>query len=113
MKINLGDKVVTIEEVKAKLEEKFPDYGFSMRGKKVLVVKKSGTVGAQVMIFRKRLNINGNFPSMGGQMLFMICILLLGILIPLIIYFAAFHSKFKKFEKELSAALQEDYLEVV
>ena len=113
MRINLADESITIDEVKQKLEQKFPDYQFSMRGKKVLVVKKSSTVGAQVMIFRKRLNINGNFPSMGGQMLFMASIVLLGVLIPIIIYFAAFHKKFKDFEKELHAAVLEEYQEVV
>ncbi|MCH2235208.1 MAG: hypothetical protein MK078_13240 [Crocinitomicaceae bacterium] len=112
MRINLGDDTITIEEIREKLESKFPDYEFSMRGKKVLVVKKSKTVGAQVMIFRKRLNINGNFPSMGAQMLFMVSIILLGVLIPIIIYFAAFHKKFKAFEKELNDAIMEEYQEV-
>jgi hypothetical protein len=80
-----------------------------MRGKQFLVARKSSTIGANIVIRKNKLNILGNFPTVGGSMLFMLTLILLGILIPLIIYFAAFHGKMKSLEKEIGGYLKEEY----
>jgi hypothetical protein len=109
MKFNITPNSVEYAEIEEKLKAKFPDYEYSMRGKQYLVCKKSGTIGANVVIRKNKVMVAGNFPSMGGQMLFILCVVLLGFLIPLIVYFAAFHSKMKALEKEIGAYLQEEY----
>jgi len=110
MKIDLSpNHGIEYDSLTTKLQEKFPDYEFKMRGKQFLVCTKTKSCGANIVIRKKRLLINGNFPTMGGQMLFVLTILLLGFLIPLIIYFAVYHTKFKALEKEIGAFLQEEY----
>ena len=109
MKINITPNSVNYTEIEEKLKAKFPDYTYSMRGKQFLVCKKNGTTGVNVVIRKKYMMVAGNFPSVGGQMLFMLCVVLLGFLIPLIIYFAAFHSKMKAMEKEIGAYLEGEY----
>ena len=110
MKVELGpDHAVEYDSLTAKLQEKFPDYQFAMRGKQFLVCTKTSSCGANIVIRKKRILVNGNFPTMAGQMIFVVCILLLGVLIPLIVYFAAYHGKMKALEREISAFLEEEY----
>ena len=109
MRFNITPNSVTYDELQTKLSAKFPDYTFKMRGKQFLVATKSSTVGANIVIRKGKMNVVGNFPTVGGTMIFMLCVVLLGFLIPLIIYFAAFHTKMKALEKEIGVYLQEEY----
>lgn len=109
MRFDITPNSVTYDELQTKLAAKFPEYSFKMRGKQFLVATKSSTVGANIVIRKNKLNVVGNFPTVGGTMIFMLCVVLLGFLIPLIIYFAAFHTKMKALEKEIGAYLQEEY----
>lgn len=109
MKINTTNPGISYPEVQLKLESKFPNYTFKMRGRQMLIGSQSSTVGANIIIRKNKIIVAGNFPTLGGTMLFAVSLVLLGILIPLIIYFAAFHSNLKKFEKEIGEYLQEEY----
>ncbi len=109
MRFDITPNTVTYEELQTKLASKFPEYTFKMRGKQFLVARKNNIAGANIIIRKGKMNVVGNFPTMGGQMVFMLCVVLLGFLIPLIIYFAAFHTKMKALEKEIGAYLQEEY----
>lgn len=80
-----------------------------MRGKQFLVASKSNTIGSNIVLRKNKMHVAGNFPTVGGSMIFVLSLFLLGILIPLIVYFAAFHSKMKTLEKEIGAYLQEEY----
>ena len=110
MKIDRTPYSVNNEELRLALEKNFSDYKVFMRNKNIIVVQKSGTIGTTILVGKKALIINGNFPSMGGSILFALCCVLLGFLIPLIIYFAAFHSKMKAVEKEVAAFINEKWL---
>jgi len=107
MKIDIQPGAITFEDLQAKLEQKFPNYEFKVRSKNFLVAAKSKSIGTNILLRKKKIQVVGNFPTMGGQMLFVLCILLLGFLIPLIVYFAAFHGKMKSLEKEVGAYIQE------
>ena len=107
MKIEITENSISFEELKAKIESKFPDYKTNVRSKNFLVVSKSNTVGTNVVLKKKKIFVVGNFPTMIGQIIFVLSLFLLGILIPLIVYFVAFHSKLKGIEKEVAAYVQE------
>ena len=107
MKIEIKENSISFDELKAKIERKFPDYKTKVRSKNFLVVSKSSTVGTNVVLKKNKIYIVGNFPSVIGQIIFVLSLFLLGILIPLIIYFVAFHSKLKRIEKEVAAYVQE------
>jgi hypothetical protein len=109
MKFDITPGSIDYPTMQTKLEAEFPDYSFKMRGKQFLVAKKSGTIGANIVIRKKRIQVAGNFPTMGGTMIFVLCILLLGVIIPFIIYLAAFQSKMKKLEKEIGSFLEKEY----
>lgn len=109
MKIDIKNTPVSYPELQQKLESRFPNYTFKMRGKQMLIGSQSSTVGANILIRKNKIIVAGNFPTMGGTLLFALSLVLLGILIPLIVYFAAFHSNLKKFEKEIGGYLQEEY----
>jgi len=109
MKIQINENSVNIETLKNKLAESFPDYKIKDFRKNMFFISKSGTIGANVILRKNKIMIVGNFPSMGGRLLFALCIVLLGVLIPLIVYLIAFQSKFTKLEKELGAVVQNEY----
>jgi len=109
MKLKNEKDSISYPELKEKLETKFPDYKFNMRGKHILIGSKSNTAGANIIIRKGKMHIAGNFPTMGGTMIFAVTLVLLGVLIPIIVYFAAFHSKMKAFENEVGGYLKEEY----
>ncbi len=109
MKLKIEPNLINFDEMKAKLEAKFPNYKFNVRQRNFLVAAQSGTIGTNILLRDRALIIAGNFPSMGASMLFMLAIIFLGVIIPLIIYFAAFHGKMKKLEKEIAEFLKAEY----
>ena len=113
MKIKIQPNSVNWEEVKLKLEGRFPEYKVKTRTKAFLIVAKSSSIGANVLVKKNSIMVAGNFPTIGGTLLFVMSILLLGVLIPLIVYFAAFHSKMRKLEKEVAEYLSQEYSAVV
>ncbi len=109
MKIIIDPNSVQYLELKEKLEVRFPEYEFNMRGKGLLIVKKTSSIGANILVRKNKIQVGGNFPTMGGTIMFVLSLVLLGFLIPLIIYFSVFHKKMKAVEKEIGAYIQEEY----
>ncbi|PWL28264.1 MAG: hypothetical protein DCO96_09835 [Fluviicola sp. XM-24bin1] len=106
MKVKIPKGSIQTDDLKAKLEAQFPDMTFQKRNKKMLVAKRSNIAGANIMVYKNRVQIGAAFPTMGGQMLFVFSFLLLGILIPFIVYLAAFQPKQKEVEKDVGAFVQ-------
>lgn len=100
---------VSLEELKTKIESKFPAYTCSWRGKSILIVKKTGTAAAMVLSGKQKVTVNEGFPTMGGQLLFVLSFLLLGILIPMIVYFAAFAPAQKAVRNEIAEFVKQEY----
>lgn len=109
MKIKINSGKLTYEELKKKLSEKFPYYEFNTRSKNFLVAKKSSTIGTNILLKKDKIIVVGNFPTIAGTMIFMLTVILLGVLIPIIVYFSAFHSKMMKVEKEIGNFLNDEY----
>jgi hypothetical protein len=103
------NKKPTLEAIKTAVSEKFPEYDLKMQGKSQLIVKKSAGCGVVILIRSNKVIVNGNFPSVGTRLLFTFSMLLLGIIIPLIIYFVTFHKKFKAMEKEIVDFLEPEF----
>jgi hypothetical protein len=101
MKIKIQPGTLTLDILKKRVSTQFPDYKIIDRNKKFFVVKKSNTEGANVVLKKNSVLVVGNFPTTGGQILFSLSIFLLGIIIPLIIYYVKFNKKLKKVETEL------------
>lgn len=113
MKFPIEPGAITYPDLKAKLEQQFPSYSFTMRGKGILIGKKSSTAGLNILIQRKRMIVNAGFPTMGGMILFALIMVLLGVIIPMIVYFIAFHPKMRAFEQEVGGFLQSEYQHIV
>lgn len=64
-------------------------------------------VGANVVVAKNKVNVVPNFPNMGLQMVFILCVVFLGILIPLIVYFVTVHGKQKAAAAEVGAAVEQ------
>lgn len=109
MRIDIKENSVNLADLKSKMAGKFPEYKFNDFGKSMFIASKSSTVGANVVLRKNKIVIAGNFPTMGGRLLFALCIVLLGFLLPLIIFLSVFQPKFSKFEKELGAFVKEEY----
>ena len=88
------------------LSPMLPGYKLYMRGSKILVAEKSAAVGATLFFRKDKVVVNGNFPNMGVQMVFVLALVFLGILIPLVIYLLTVYKSQKASEQEVGAALQ-------
>ena len=109
MRFKIEPDSINFDEMKSKLEAKFPEYKFKVRQKNFLVAAKSGTVGTNILLRKNRLIVVGNFPTTGGSIIFALLVVLLGVIIPLIVYLIVFQSKMKKLEKEIADYLAEEY----
>lgn len=84
MKVNI-DKAYDLESIQADLRQAFPEYTVFPRGNKVVVVKKTNWVGANVLIGKpSHVRVLEGFPNMGNQML-MVLLIFLGLLPGLIV----------------------------
>lgn len=101
-------RVPTKEEMKALLEQRLPQYKYSFRGK-LLVCAKSSFIGAIVVPRKDHIVINGNFPSMGATLLFVMLMIFTGILIGLLIWVAAWKSNQDKVRDEVEGVLKAAY----
>lgn len=114
MKIKIKENVLTREELKRELTEKFNDkYDLSYRGKYMIVIAKTKIIGCTVMIHKNNIHVNGNFSTMKAQIIFTLFFVLIGIIIPLIVYFLVFHKKMKVVEKEVGQYIKNNYKEIV
>lgn len=101
----LINQPITIDQVRGSVAQEFPQYQLSMRNANILIVKKSGTAAALVMVRKNKIIVNEAFPTMGAQLVFTLCMILFGILIPLIIYFTAFFPAQKAVTREVAGHL--------
>ena len=97
---------VTAEYLQQILAYHLPQYTYALRTKNLLVVTKSAGVGANVVPGKKAINVVGTFPNMGVMLVFVLCVVGLGILLPLLVYFIGWYGRQKAVEKEVAATLQ-------
>ncbi|AEA45318.1 hypothetical protein Fluta_3346 [Fluviicola taffensis DSM 16823] len=109
MKVNV-EQAYTLAELKPKLEAAFPEYTVKFRGPKVLVIGEGKVGGAQIVGEKKgHVRIFEGFPTMGGQMLFALSLVLLGVLIPFIVFLTAIKPKQVKVRDEVADFLRKEY----
>lgn len=109
MKVKV-EKPYTLVEVKAKLEEHFPEYKMIFRGPKVLIIKETNSIGANIIGEKKGyFRLVEAFPSLGHNFLFALSIFLFGILIPYIIWHFTVLKKQKVVAKRVSEFLKKEY----
>jgi len=65
------------------------------------------------MIHKNNIIVNGNFSTMKAQIIFTLFFVLIGIIIPLIVYFLVFHKKMKVVEKEVGQFIKDHYKELI
>lgn len=104
-------KDVNLLELQKKVDTDFPGYKTSIRQSRILVVKKSGSAAALILAGNKKgvVKVNEGFPTMGQQMVFTLLMVLTGILIPLIVYFAAFYPGQKAIRNEMAEYVKKEY----
>jgi len=109
MKIKIKDKSISYNEIKESLITKFNNYKFEDYKNNVIMASKNNKIGANVIIKKNKIIVEGNFPTITGRVIFALSFILLGILIPLVIYLAFFQLKFVRFENELGNFIKEKY----
>ena len=98
-----------IDDVQRRVAAQFPQYKVYVRYGKILVVEKSAAVGATALTGKNAFNVQAAFPNMGLQILFTLLMIGLGILIPLVLYFALLYGKQKAVQQEVGGFLQATY----
>ena len=101
MKVKKDLLTLNIEELKCKLEENLKNYYVKFYDNNCILATKSKTNGVFITIKKNFIIIKGDFPTWISQFIFIFTYLILGIIIPIIIYYTIFHRKFIKSEKEI------------
>lgn len=81
------------------LRDDFPNYKISLIGKKVIEVQKDDTTAAHITINKNVMDVKGALPENTVKVLFIIIAILMGFIIPLLIYVIAFQPAQTRFEK--------------
>ena len=108
MKIELSNPP-SLDTIKQAIESKFPEFACSFRNKNILVVKKSSTAAALVLVRKNSVIVNESFPTMLGQLIFTFAMIFLGILIPLIIYLATMYKQQKLVRTTVADFITKEY----
>jgi len=108
-------KPLDLNELKTNLERDIPGVKCTWRGSRVLVVSQpavSKSAAAQVLSGKKKATVNEGFASMGGQLLFVFCLVGFGFLIPGIIYLIAFFPKQKAIRNKIGEYVRTNYSDI-
>jgi uncharacterized membrane protein (DUF106 family) len=79
----------------------------------MIVIVETKIIGCIVMVRKKSILVNGNFSTMKAQIIFTLLVVLLGFVIPILVYFLVFHKKMKVVEKEIAQFIKENYKELI
>jgi len=105
MKLLAKGNVPTKEAMMAELQAKLPKYKYNIRVGRMVDCKQSFFVGATVLPKKNAVVVNGNFPSAGASMSFVLFMFATGILIGLIVWLAVWKGSQDKVAKEVAAVL--------
>nr|WP_294858414.1 hypothetical protein [uncultured Fluviicola sp.] len=109
MKVNV-ERPYTLAELKPQLEAAFPEYQVKFRGPKVLIIGEGKIAGAQILGEKKGfVRLTEAFPTMGGQMLFALSIVLLGVFIPFIVFLTSMKPKQVKVRDAVANFIRKEY----
>jgi hypothetical protein len=92
------------EQIKQTLEQRLPQYKYSFRGS-IVIAAKSSFVGAMVVPRKDGVVINGNFPSMGATLIYVLLLFGTGILVGLLIWFLVWKGGQDKVRDEVQSVL--------
>lgn len=110
MKLKIRENSVSLDDLNSALSQHFSGkYDVIKRNNIMLGIAQSKNIGAVVIPNKKWIAVNGNFPTMERQMIFTVLIVALGIIVPLIVYFAFFHKKMKVVENEVVEFIKMHY----
>jgi hypothetical protein len=107
MKVTIS-KAYDLQSMQEELRKAFPDYTVFPRGNKVIVVKKTNWVGANIIIGKpEHVRVMEGFPNMGSQ--FMVLLLILIGLLPGLIAMLLITKKQKVVRDQVGAFVKKHY----
>lgn len=110
MKLTIKENTINPTELKRTLTDEFSNkYTVTATIPTLTVVAKSKIIGTKVILRKNSLHVVGGFPTTFVQLIFTLLFVLLGIVIPLILYFIFLHKKMKSFEHEIATFIKENY----
>lgn len=84
-------------------------YAVTDNNKNEITIAESTTIGCRIILTKKKLLVNGAFPTVGAQIVAVTILLLGGIIIPMTIYMVAYKKKFVAIENEVSQYLKVEF----
>ena len=102
------EREISLEDLKRLVKQEYPDYQILKRTRKYFVLQKSPSLGCNVVVKKNNIYVSSTFPSYISQILFILSIFILGIIIPLALYYIIFFKNMKKFERELGEFIKKE-----
>ena len=110
MKLTIKENTINATELKSTLSNEFSNkFTVTATIPTIIVIAKSKIIGTKVIVRKNSLYVVGGFPTPFFQFIFTLVFVLLGVVIPLLLYFIFLHKKMKFFEHEIVAFIKENY----
>lgn len=114
MKLKIKDNSIAIEDIYNSLTDEFKNkYNISYKGKYKIVIAADKVIGCTIIFTKDSMYINGSFTTITYQIIFLVLFIILGFLIPILIYFFVFHKKMKLIENEIVQFIQNKYKDFI
>jgi hypothetical protein len=108
MKLNQSENKLTIKQLEEAIKRDHTHLTIKRRSGSLTTVKKNKAIGTEVYAGKNNIYIKPAWASPGARILFWISLIILGIIIPLIIYLTCFRPKMKRLEKQVGKTIAEE-----
>ncbi|MEA3448291.1 MAG: hypothetical protein U9Q98_07580 [Bacteroidota bacterium] len=108
MKLKQSGNKLSVKQLEEAIKRAHPHIAIKRRSGSLTTVKKNKAIGTEVYAGKNNIHIKAAWASPGARILFWISLILLGIIIPLIIYLTCFRPKMKRLEKQIGKTIAEE-----
>ncbi|MFW5805853.1 MAG: hypothetical protein ACOCVX_04925 [Bacteroidales bacterium] len=105
MKLKQTGNKLTSKQLEEAIKRDHPHLAFKRRSGSLTTVKRNKAIGTEVYAGKNNIHIKAAWASPGARILFWISLIILGIIIPLIIYLTCFRPKMKRLEKQVGETI--------
>ncbi len=107
MKLKYPENNLTIKQLEEIIKRDYPHLNIKRRSGSMFSIQKNKTIGTEVYKGKNTIYIKAAWASPPARTLYYIVLIILGIIIPLIIYLTCFRPKMKRLEKQTGKSIAE------
>ncbi len=105
--IRISSEKLHRDQLQSQLQQVFPACKIRASGKRNILISKNAKVGVRVKVRSGSISIDPCFPTRTGRIYWLSSLVVLGTIIPLVVYGIVRHKAMKNFEQEVEGVIKE------